>query len=69
MYFRFPEGEYSSDIYWDDDYDENVSVKTWLKRKYNDGNWEPSVLRQLFDNVRKVEDFEEWLNTDERGKN
>ncbi|MGI6766285.1 MAG: IS1096 element passenger TnpR family protein [Lentihominibacter sp.] len=69
VYFRFPEGEEYSDIYWDDDYDENVSVKTWLKRKYNDGNWETfSVGDSYLDNVRKVEDFEEWLNTDERGK-
>lgn len=33
MYFRFLSEDYE-DIYWDDDYDENESVKSWLKSKY-----------------------------------
>ena len=33
IYFRFPDEE-NGDLYWDDDYDESVSPKTWLKRKY-----------------------------------
>lgn len=33
LYFRFP-SEDMEEIYWDDDYDESVSVKTWLRRKY-----------------------------------
>lgn len=32
-YFRFPDEE-MEDIYWDDDYNGDVSVKTWFKRKY-----------------------------------
>lgn len=37
-YFRFPYGDdyvTMSDIYWDDDYEEGQSFKTWLKHKYN----------------------------------
>lgn len=33
MYFRFP-GEDYEDIYWDDDYEEEMSFKSWLKSKY-----------------------------------
>ena len=34
IYFRFPDGE-NEDLYWDDDYDESVSPRTWLRRKYS----------------------------------
>lgn len=33
MYFRFP-GDNYEDIYWDDDYEEDMSLKSWLKSKY-----------------------------------
>lgn len=33
VYFRFPTEDYD-DIYWDDDYKEGISFKTWMKRKY-----------------------------------
>ena len=33
LYFRFPEEE-PEDVFWDDDYKEGQSFKTWLKRKY-----------------------------------
>lgn len=33
MYFRFP-GENYEDIYWDDDYEEDMSFKSWLRSKY-----------------------------------
>lgn len=33
IYFRYPSDDYQ-DIYWDDDYSENVSVNTWFKKKY-----------------------------------
>lgn len=44
VYFRYPTEEYE-DIYWDDDYEEGVSFKTWLRRKYTGpykygGEWE-----------------------------
>lgn len=33
VYFRFPTENYE-DIYWDDDYREGESVKSWMKKKY-----------------------------------
>ena len=33
IYFRFPT-EDLDDIYWDDDYDGDISVKSWFRRKY-----------------------------------
>ena len=33
VYFRFPTENYE-DIYWDDDYREGESIKSWMKRKY-----------------------------------
>lgn len=37
IYFRFPYGdgeEAMDDIYWDDDYEEGESFKSWLRKKY-----------------------------------
>ena len=69
VYFRFPEGNDYSDVYWDDDYDESISVKTWYRRKYSDGNWDTfSVGDCYLDNLRKVQEFETWVNEDERAK-
>lgn len=33
VYFRFPTENYD-DIYWDDDYEEGKSFKSWMKKKY-----------------------------------
>lgn len=33
-YFRYPTEDWE-DVYWDDDYDGSVSIKTWFRRKYN----------------------------------
>lgn len=33
VYFRFPTEDYD-DIYWDDDYTEGQSVKSWMRKKY-----------------------------------
>lgn len=33
VYFRFPSEDYE-DIYWDDDYKEGQSFRSWLRRKY-----------------------------------
>lgn len=33
VYFRFPTENYE-DIYWDDDYTEEESIKSWMKKKY-----------------------------------
>ena len=37
IYFRFPT-EDMNDLYWDDDYNGELSIKSWLKRKYNGYN-------------------------------
>ena len=34
IYFRFPTEDYE-DIYWDDDYKEGQSIKTWMRKKYS----------------------------------
>lgn len=34
VYFRFPSEENMEDIYWDDDYNGDVSIKTWFRKKY-----------------------------------
>ena len=44
IYFRFPCDDFE-DLYWDDDYEEGQSVKTWFARKYTGpysygGTWE-----------------------------
>lgn len=33
LYFRFP-SEDMNDLYWDDDYDGTISIKSWLRQKY-----------------------------------
>lgn len=33
VYFRFPCDDFE-DIYWDDDYKQGVSIRTWLRKKY-----------------------------------
>lgn len=33
IYFRFP-SEDMEDLYWDDDYNGSVSIRTWLRKKY-----------------------------------
>ena len=44
VYFRFPCNDFE-DIYWDDDYKQGVSIKTWFRKKYTapysyGGKWE-----------------------------
>lgn len=67
--FRFPEPGEFSDRYWDDDYSNNLSVKSWLRRKYADSDWDTLSVGDAYpDNLRKVEEFREWIEDDERGK-
>lgn len=44
LYFRYPCEDFD-DLYWDDDYEEGQSIKTWMRKKYtgpyrNKGEWE-----------------------------
>lgn len=77
VYFRFP-AEYD-DIFWDDDYVEGESFKTWMRRKYNgpyyDGakseeykNCQKEVadLRRQFSEFEVREDFGEMYDRYQR---
>lgn len=50
VYFRFP-GEYD-DIFWDDDYFEGESSKTWMRRKYN-GPYYDGAKSERYANCQK----------------
>ena len=44
LYFRYPCEDFE-DLYWDDDYEEGQSIKTWMRKKYTGpyrykGEWE-----------------------------
>lgn len=44
LYFRYPCEDFK-DLYWDDDYEEGQSIKTWMRKKYTGpyrykGEWE-----------------------------
>lgn len=73
VYFRFPE-EYD-DIFWDDDYREGESPKTWMRRKYNgpyyngarsedytECQYEVRGLRERFSEFEVREDFGEMYD-------
>ncbi len=60
VYFRFPTENYE-DIYWDDDYREGESVRSWMKKKYTGpykykGNGEHYLTNQM--EVQGL--FERW---------
>ena len=51
VYFRFPTENYQ-DIYWDDDYKEGESVRSWMRKKYTGpycykGNGEHYLVNQI----------------------
>lgn len=60
VYFRFPTENFK-DIYWDDDYKEGESIKSWMRRKYTGpykykGYGEHYLINQI-----EVEDmFKRW---------
>lgn len=77
IYFRFPTSDYK-DLYWDDDYDESVSERTWLRKKYTGpyqyrGNSEHfmAARKAISDFIAENEtmrvspSFSEWMNMSE----
>ena len=50
QYFRFPydSGDDLEDIYWNDDYEEGQSFKTWLRKKYTGPYYDYGQLEQYF---------------------
>lgn len=80
IYFRFPTDDFK-DIYWDDDYEEGISFKSWLRKKYKgpyqyNGSWEHyrianNVARKFMkDNpfLKLSIPFDEWMKLKEEGK-
>lgn len=71
MYFRFP-GDNFEDIYWDDDYEGDISFKSWLKSKYCGPYYYGGTGEYYIPSQIEVEDFKkrypEILNksTDQR---
>ena len=65
-YFRFPT-EDMNDLYWDDDYNGELSIKSWLKRKYNGYNNYNGYSEHFVIAKKKVESFIDefpFLNVD-----
>lgn len=80
LYFRFPCDDFE-DLYWDDDYEDTESIKSWFRRKYTgpycyEGTWENyraangAAGRVIKDNpmIRKERSFAEWSRLKEEGK-
>ena len=77
IYFRFPCDDFE-DLYWDDDYDEDQSFKTWLRKKYTGpyeygGEWEhyhranaaAKDMMKKYPQVQKAVSFAEWSEMSE----
>ncbi len=56
--FRFPD-EDTTDQYWDDDYDESISFRNWLKRKYAHFTLNRSIGDTWVGGQMKLKEFRE----------
>lgn len=54
---RFPTSD-NTDLYWDDDYKPNQSVKTWLRSKYIKSYAQKSISESLLTTLSEITDFE-----------
>jgi len=54
--FRFPGAAYD-DVFWDDDYTEGISIKSWLRSKYNYGRRDLAVENSYIRSFEKVNEF------------
>lgn len=61
--FRFPGAE-MDDQFWDDDYEEGISFKTWLRHKYICGFNDFAVENSYLRNRMNVEELKERLKND-----
>ena len=79
VYFRFPCDDFE-DIYWDDDYKQGVSIKTWFRKKYTapysyGGRWEHYAFANatakslITENpvIRVTPSFDEWMEMKKKG--
>lgn len=64
---RFPDGDFY-DWSWDDDYEEGISVKSWLRRKYNGGYFTKAVGDNWLYNRQQVVEFKADCMEDDRFK-
>lgn len=65
-YFRFPTDD-MNDLYWDDDYDGKLSIKSWLKHKYNGYNNYNGCSEHFVTAKKEVENYIDefpFLNVD-----
>ncbi len=53
---HYPDAE-TGDMYWDDDYDEGQSVKSWLRKKYKGPYVQRSVTDTYFDTQNEIAEF------------
>ena len=81
LYFRFPT-EDMSDLYWDDDYEGEGSIKTWMRKKYtapyfyggfSEHYMESQMRMRVFSyknpEVVVPQSFEEWQQNKEQPEN
>ena len=81
LYFRFP-SEDMSDLYWDDDYEGETSIKTWMREKYSspyfyggfsehymESQMRMRVFRYKNPEVVVPKTFEEWRQSKEQPEN
>lgn len=60
IYFRFPTEDFE-DIYWDDDYREGESIKSWMRRKYTGPYKYRGYGEHYLNNQMKVQSmFSRW---------
>ena len=55
---RFPTDD-NDDLYWDDDYEPNQSVKSWLRSKYKKSYAQKAVSESFISSLREIKDIEE----------
>ena len=53
IYFRFPSEE-MDDLFWDDDYEPNMSVKSWLRSKYKGPYYYGGLGDYYYENQKQV---------------
>ena len=79
IYFRFPSEDFE-DLYWDDDYEEGESIRSWFRRKYTGpyhyyGAGEHYIVanadaRDLYEDnpmIREPITFDEWQKFQKNG--
>lgn len=79
IYFRFPSDDFE-DLYWDDDYEEGESIRTWFRRKYTGpyhyyGDCEHYIVangdaREFYEDnpvIREPVTFDEWEKRQKEG--